>query len=200
MLLLLCSPINKEQPQKLTSFLLKYFSAPSLSDNTNFRLRNCPLSRPLFHRNPSRYPAAESNCWELGIKRIAEKRDRIKNRRRTLTSKPSRSNARLDRTRQKKQVFPSDLPCSDALSQPPVLQRSPSSDTTTCQVKGDLHCASHTAVWAKTWALVPKGQPRHSSWHLLSQLMEIALLEQEEGRQDGASCTGKKQEPPRTVQ
>lgn len=112
MLLLLCSPINKEQPQKLTSFLLKYFSAPSLSDNTNFRLRNCPLSRPLFHRNPSRYPAAESNCWEPGIKHIAEKRDRIKNRRRTLTSKPSRSNVWLDRTRQKKQVFPSDLPFS----------------------------------------------------------------------------------------
>lgn len=40
----------------LTSCLLKYFSAPSLSDRMNFRLKNWPLSRPRFHRNPSLYP------------------------------------------------------------------------------------------------------------------------------------------------
>lgn len=40
----------------LTSCLLKYLSAPSLSDRTNFRLRNWPLSLPRFHRNPSLYP------------------------------------------------------------------------------------------------------------------------------------------------
>lgn len=40
----------------LTSCLLKYFSAPSLSDRMNFRLKNWPLSLPRFHRNPSLYP------------------------------------------------------------------------------------------------------------------------------------------------
>lgn len=40
----------------LTSCLLKYFKAPSLSDRMNFRLKNWPLSRPRFHRNPSLYP------------------------------------------------------------------------------------------------------------------------------------------------
>lgn len=40
----------------LTSFLLKYFSEPSRSVSTNFRLKNCPLSRPRFQRKPSRYP------------------------------------------------------------------------------------------------------------------------------------------------
>lgn len=42
---------------RLTSCLLKYFSAPSLSDRMNFRLRNWPLSLPRFQRNPSLYPA-----------------------------------------------------------------------------------------------------------------------------------------------
>lgn len=41
---------------QLTSFLLKYFRDPSRSVSTNFRLRNCPLSRPRFQREPSRYP------------------------------------------------------------------------------------------------------------------------------------------------
>lgn len=37
-----------------TSCLLKYFNTPSRSERMNFRLRYCPLSRPRFHRNPSR--------------------------------------------------------------------------------------------------------------------------------------------------
>lgn len=48
----------------LTSFLLKYFRAPSLSVSTNFRLKNCPLSRPRFQRRPSRYPGREDTVSE----------------------------------------------------------------------------------------------------------------------------------------
>lgn len=44
----------------LTSLLLKYFRAPSRSVSTNFRLKNCPLSRPRFQRKPSRYPGGRA--------------------------------------------------------------------------------------------------------------------------------------------
>lgn len=47
---------TSQPPDRLTSFLLKYFRAPSRSVSTNFRLKNCPLSRPRFQRKPSRYP------------------------------------------------------------------------------------------------------------------------------------------------
>lgn len=50
--------------QRLTSFLLKYFRAPSRSVSTNFRLRNCPLSRPRFQRKPSRYPGGRGRRSE----------------------------------------------------------------------------------------------------------------------------------------
>ena len=41
----------------LTSYLVKYFRVPSLSERTNRLLRNCPLSRPLFINMPSLIPA-----------------------------------------------------------------------------------------------------------------------------------------------
>lgn len=44
----------RARDKRLTSCLLKYIIAPSLSERINFRLRNWPLSRPRFHRNPSR--------------------------------------------------------------------------------------------------------------------------------------------------
>lgn len=47
---------------QLTSLLLKYLRAPSRSVSTNFRLKNCPLSRPRFQRKPSRYPGGEGPC------------------------------------------------------------------------------------------------------------------------------------------
>lgn len=41
----------------LTSYFVKYFRVPSLSERTNRLLRNCPLSLPLFINMPSLVPA-----------------------------------------------------------------------------------------------------------------------------------------------
>lgn len=60
--------INKTEKMMLTSYFVKYFSVPSLSERTNLLLRNCPLSRPLFINMPSLIPTENQQRSPIKMK------------------------------------------------------------------------------------------------------------------------------------